>query len=282
MGIDGALRYCSLESGRIAYWEHGSGQPLVLVHGLFGDHLDWAPILEPLAQSHRVIALDLPGFGSSEHCLPREDAAYYVAQLEAFFGALSLERIVLVGNSLGGLLCGHYACAHPRRLAGLALVSAAGMREYSPEEQALAASRLSAENLEALRPEHIAPLFALNFARETPQREAYLEHQRGKLAWPDYAAYCQVLAACARMAFAAPLFPTLASLQLPVLLVWGDADPVFPLELAKEALPRLRQGRLALIHGASHMPQMDCPQETIAALAAFAEELAGRKAAFLS
>jgi pimeloyl-ACP methyl ester carboxylesterase len=269
------VRSLQLPGGRMAYWERGSGRPMVLVHGLFGDHQDWAPVLGPLAERQRVIAIDLPGFGQSEQ---RPAAQYslefYSAQLEALFAAMELREVTLVGNSLGGLISGFYAAAHPERLRGLALVSAAGMRTYSAEEQAFAAERFSAASLAALRPEYIEPLFSLNFAQRTPQREAYLEHQRSKLAWPDYAAYCEVLAACAKFAFAHPLAPALQAMELPVLLLWGDSDVVFPVELARAALPGLKHGRLALVEGASHMPQMDNPADTMVALEGFAESAA--------
>ena len=48
----------------ICYYDRGQGSPVVLIHGMFGDFLDWEPVLEPLAASHRVIAVDLPGQGT--------------------------------------------------------------------------------------------------------------------------------------------------------------------------------------------------------------------------
>ena len=60
------LRSCVGLRNRVVYYDRGAGTPLVLVHGMFGDHMDWAPVLAPLAARHRIIALDLPGFGDSD------------------------------------------------------------------------------------------------------------------------------------------------------------------------------------------------------------------------
>ncbi len=258
---------------RFSYFEEGSGKTIVLVHGLFGDYLDWAPVLAPLAAGYRVIALDLPGFGGSDRPPGGQTLDAYAESLEAFFAALDLHDFLLVGNSLGGMISSYYAARHPGRLCGLVLVSSAGMKAYSAEDQARVAERFSTAVLNLLRPEHIEPLFTINFARLTPQREAYMQHQRTKLSWPHRREYSQVLSDCARMGFANEVTPWLESLTLPILLLWGDADPVFPLELAEAALPRLPHARLAVLHQASHMPQMDQPEAFVEAVQSFLENI---------
>lgn len=260
---DEYVKSCGVRGGRVVYYDRGSGVPVVLVHGMFGDHLDWAPVLGLLAERVRVISIDLPGFGDSDKSADLYSQECFLETLETLFSELNLQDMVLVGNSFGGLLSCLYAAAHPERLCALVLVSSAGMREYSSGEKALVDEHFSVKNLLALRPEYIEPMFAMNFAHLSPDRDAYLERQRGKLSRPDYEAYVQVLTRCAKMAFAVPVLPLLRRLQLPVLLLWGDSDPVFPLELARLGLKEIPQGQLSIIVGASHMPQMDQPQEFV-------------------
>lgn len=260
---DGYVKSFTVTGSRMVYYDRGSGVPIVLVHGMFGDHLDWAPVLEPLAEHFRVISIDLPGFGDSDKSAASYNVEYFVEALQAFFTELDLREVVLVGNSFGGVLCTLYAATHRDRLRALVLVSSAGMREYSADEQALVDQHFSEKNLLALRPEYIEPMFAMNFARLSADRAAYLERQRGKLSRHDYAAYARVLTECAKLAFAVPVVPLLSRLHLPVLLLWGDSDPVFPLELARSGLKEIPEGRLAVIAGASHMPQMDQPPEFV-------------------
>lgn len=261
------------EGSRIAYYGRGRGTPLLLVHGMFGDWRDWAPVLEPLAENFRVLAIDLPGFGASRRLEGACTLENFTAALEKFLAALGLEGVVLVGNSFGGMVSAYYAAHHAQRVKGVALVSSAGMKEYSADEQALVREHFSLANLRGLRPEFIEPLFAVNFARRTPQRERYLEGQRGNLRRADYTEYARVLAESAQLAFAVPVAPLLERLNAPLLLVWGEQDVVFPLDLALAALPRLPRARLARIPQASHMPQMDQPEQFVRVLREFVTEL---------
>ncbi|WP_031507025.1 alpha/beta fold hydrolase [Streptomyces megasporus] len=90
----------------IAYERHGSGEPVVLLHGIGHHRQAWQPVTDILAASHEVIALDLPGFGESP-ALPDglpHDHLTVVPLLAAFFAELGLDRPHVVGNSLGGLL----------------------------------------------------------------------------------------------------------------------------------------------------------------------------------
>ncbi|MGW7516348.1 alpha/beta fold hydrolase [Streptomyces sp. NPDC054796] len=90
----------------VAYERRGSGEPVVLLHGIGHHWQAWEPVLSVLAASHEVVALDLPGFGTSPALAEGQpyDAAGVVPLLAETFRALGLERPHVVGNSLGGLL----------------------------------------------------------------------------------------------------------------------------------------------------------------------------------
>lgn len=91
---------------RVFYREQGSGEPLLLIHGLMTTSYSWRYVFEDLAKRYRVIAPDLPGSGDSEK---PADANYSVDTLAAWIGnfqrALNIRGCKTVGNSLGGLLC---------------------------------------------------------------------------------------------------------------------------------------------------------------------------------
>ena len=82
----------------------GSGQPLVLLHGLGGTHRIWNPVLDRLASSRDVIALDLPGFGGSPELAPGTPPtpANLAAAVASFCRRIGVERPHVAGNSLGG------------------------------------------------------------------------------------------------------------------------------------------------------------------------------------
>ena len=121
------LRSCTVAGSRVNYIEMGSGPPLVFVHGLSGCWQNWLENIPHFARSHRVIAVDLPGFGESE--LPLEDITIpgYGAFLDAFLDEIGVECTSLVGNSMGGFITAEVAISHPHRVDKLALVSAAGV-----------------------------------------------------------------------------------------------------------------------------------------------------------
>jgi pimeloyl-ACP methyl ester carboxylesterase len=66
-------------SATLRFLDRGKGPALVLIHGMFGDSLDWEPVLEPLSESHRVIAVDLPGFGASSKPRREYSADFFVS-----------------------------------------------------------------------------------------------------------------------------------------------------------------------------------------------------------
>jgi pimeloyl-ACP methyl ester carboxylesterase len=105
----------------------GSGDPIVFVHGLSGSWQNWLENLPVLAHDHRVITLDLPGFGESE--MPAKDISItgYADCVADVLAQLDVERATVVGNSLGGFIGAELAIEHPDLVDRLVLVSSAGL-----------------------------------------------------------------------------------------------------------------------------------------------------------
>jgi pimeloyl-ACP methyl ester carboxylesterase len=101
--------------------------PLVLLHGIGSGAASWVQQFEALGATRRVLAWDAPGYGvSSPVALASPKAMDYADVLRGWLDALGIERCVLVGHSLGSIIAGAFAAAHPERLAGLLLLSPAG------------------------------------------------------------------------------------------------------------------------------------------------------------
>jgi len=103
------------------------GLPLVLLHGDSASALDWSWVLPKLGATHQVYAPDFPGFGESAK--PNRDYSleFFKQFLGDFLDALGIERAVLVGNSLGGLISLRFALSHPEQVAALILVDSSGL-----------------------------------------------------------------------------------------------------------------------------------------------------------
>src|SRR2546425_7010514 len=120
--------------------EHGSGRPLVLVHGLGGTGAAiWKHLIGPLARELRVVVYDLRGSGRSEVTPGRTTVEEHAADLEALIERLELDRVLLMGHSLGGSIVLRHAADQPERVA--AAVSVAGPAEFADETRAALRAR---------------------------------------------------------------------------------------------------------------------------------------------
>ena len=190
-----------VHSNKIVFFDQGKGSVLVLIHGMFGDHLDWEPVLAPLAKCHRVIAVDLPGFGGSDKPARQYTAEFFVDTLHDLLLQLEVARATLVGNSFGGQIAMLYTLRHPQKVERLILVGSMGLRQFSPEEQQAAYQRLSEAVIAALTPEANELMFAPIFAKASENRLRYLQKQNAKLKWPDYPAYVRCWRSYKNVAF---------------------------------------------------------------------------------
>src|SRR6185312_360912 len=108
----------------------GEGDPIVFVHGLSGSWPNWLEQLPAFASNHRVIAMDLPGFGHSP--MPKEPITIsaYARIVDELCQTLAVSAATLVGNSMGGFVSTELAIAFPQRVERLVLVSPAGISTY--------------------------------------------------------------------------------------------------------------------------------------------------------
>jgi pimeloyl-ACP methyl ester carboxylesterase len=108
----------------------GSGPPIVFVHGLSGCWPNWLEQMAVFSRDHRVIALDLPGFGHSPGEAGEVSMHGYAQLLDELLAQLGLERATLVGNSMGGLIAAELAASFPSRAERIVLISPAGLSTY--------------------------------------------------------------------------------------------------------------------------------------------------------
>ena len=111
----------------IHYLTAGEGPPLVLLHGAGDNALDWQWGLPDLAATHRVYAPDLPGSPDSARPTADYSPAFFERFVANFLDALDIERAVVAGNSLGGLVALRLSLSKPARVTALVLVDSAGL-----------------------------------------------------------------------------------------------------------------------------------------------------------
>ncbi len=265
----------------IRYLAAGEGPPLILLHGVGDNALDWRWVIPALARDHAVYAPDLPGSGGSAR---PEPGGYSPASFERFVGSfldsLGVERAAVVGNSLGGLAGLRLALSEPGRVAALGLVAAAGMgRKVSPALRSLSVpgyGRLAAA-WGARRPgaaQRALGRSALLFARPRRVPRGWLKEQYRLARIPGFlkAQLATVRGQVGIKGQRGVLLDRLPRLQTPTLVVWGERDRVLPASQAHEAAARLPNGSLELIPDCGHLPQVEHPDRFAAVLGRFLGE----------
>lgn len=240
--------------------EAGSGRALLYLHGIDGPRVN--PMLEALAQSHRVTAPEFPGFGTSR--LPEwldgiEDAALFGLDLAEALGA---EPLHLAGHSIGGWIAAEMALRNPRRFASLSLISPLGAQPVAP----------AATDIFALPPE--AALRAQFFD------PALAELEIAARAGEEIDITLQNRAGLARLGWT----PRLASLRLPrwlrrisapTLILWGADDTIAPAECADVFMREIPRAEIIRYARCGHALPNEKGAEAAAAIAAF---IAGARA----
>jgi len=256
---------------RFSLLEAGAGEPLVMLHGLGGTKASFLPTVAALSDRYRTIAVDLPGFGDSGKPLGASyDPAFFSRTVLSLLDELGLERVHLLGHSMGGRAALELAFDHPDRIAGLILVapSLAWLRER-PWARYLRYLRPELGLLQAApRPVVEAIIHRLVPDAKTPSVQASLdEFMRAYLTPRGRAAF---YAAARQIYLEEPdaFWARLATLAPESLFVWGRQDEVVPIGFARHVrkhVPRARHVELAC----GHVPQVERPAHLHSAIGDF-------------
>lgn len=236
--------------------ERGSGLPLVLIHGFPLDHTIWDKVAEILKVDARVLLPDLRGYGST----PVTDGVYSMGLLAGdilrLLDRLQIERAVIAGHSMGGYVCLALARAHPERVRGLALVTSQAAAD-SPERKQ-GRYQLAAE----VEKRGVVAVIEANLQRYSP-RDDVLEKTREIMLRCNPTA---VAASLRGMAVRDDMTSSLASMNIPALVIIGSADALISPDMGREAAQLFPQGRLVTVDGGGHMPMLEAPEVTAGAL----------------
>ncbi|HVT42090.1 MAG TPA: alpha/beta hydrolase [Acidimicrobiales bacterium] len=279
---EGMLRmhYATIHGYRRAFVHAGAGPAVLLIHGI-GDSSDtWRPVAGRLAQHHTVVAPDLLGHGRSEK--PRADytIAGFANGMRDLLSLLGIERVTVVGHSLGGGVAAQFAYQFPERCERLVLVNSGGVgRTVSPLLRMAAvpgaealmpllglppvrfASRLGAELLRffdtALGRDAEEILAVFDALPDTEARRAILRTLRSGIDWRG-----QVITMLDRAYLAA---------GIPTLIVWGRRDAIIPLGHGRLAQAALPGSDLEIFDEAGHFPHHTDPDRFVRVVHEFIE-----------
>jgi len=268
------------DGARVAYRELGAGPPLALLHSALLSHMEWEPAAEQLAQRFRVVLPDLPLHGDSERGPEYPYTLDWFAQVLAGFAREVLgSRPLIGGRDAGAEILLHALLTQELRPARLVLMPtrlhAVPAHPLLRRSWRVAASAAVVPGLDWLLSHATRAVFtpqrALRLtARGNPAAADLLRH-----AFADVPGNAGLARAWARFARSWPggaqvhlreLYPRL---EMPVLLLWADGDPLYPLAAAEEALGLLPNGQLRILRSTGFLMAYDDPVGLARELAAF-------------
>ena len=259
-------KFMDLDGMAVHYRDEGNPAdktPVVLLHGTAASLLTWNGWTTALKAKHRVIRLDLPGYGLTG---PNPDQDYsmnfYCRFLHDFLEKLDVNRFYLAGNSLGGKIAWEYALAFPGNVKKLILIDAAGYP--LPHRMSLAIRLASTPVLK-----NILLYFTPRFLVEKSLKEVYADHSKvtEQLVDQYYDMVCRTGNRAALVAWAGMVdddnYRKIKQIQTPTLILWGEADTWIPVEDAYRFEKALPNNRVVIFKDLGHIPQEEDPAETV-------------------
>jgi pimeloyl-ACP methyl ester carboxylesterase len=276
-------KWVTVGGRRVNVIDLGQGpETIVFVHGLSGSWPNWLENLPHFARSHRVIAMDLPGFGHSEMPEERISIPGYGRLLDALMDQLGVDSATIVGNSMGGFIGAELAIQFPHRVERLVLVSAAGLTvEHLRYERGLAVLRRlerqlmfwggwAATRSDALARRPRARRAVMRFVVDQPDKlpAALITEQIRGSGKPGFVDALDALTGY-------PIRDRLPEIACPTLIVWGSKDRIVPVRDAFEFERLIPDSRKVIYADTGHVAMLERPAAFNALLDRFLAERPG-------
>ena len=260
---------------RIAYTVQGQGEPLLLIHGFGACWQHWRKNIPVLAAAgYRVYALDLLGFGASDKPLLDYGLELWQAQIEAFWQSHIQRPMVMVGNSIGGLLTLLTLRTSPQQVRAGVLLNCAGGLNHRPDELHFPLNWVMGAFTRLVTGETWGPWLFNQIRQKKRIRNTLYQIYGDRQAVTDELVEMLYQPSCHENAqkvfasiLAAPAGPAPAQLlphiETPLLVIWGEKDPWTPLSGAKIYQQRAQSRgdtEFYTLPQAGHCPQDDAPQ----------------------
>jgi pimeloyl-ACP methyl ester carboxylesterase len=286
----GARGYVSDLGGPVHWIEFApsnspDGTPIVFVHGLGGSHLNWCLIGSKLADGRRVVALDLHGFGLTPGTRATATIQRNTGLLNRFVREVTGTPVILVGNSMGGLISLMQTAAAPETVRGLVLIDPAlPLPRRTPDRQVAGQFLLYAlpglgefyvREVMSRRPPELTVQRVMELCFADPSRadpvmltaSIALAAERRRQGHPDAAAFLAASRSLMRVVGQRRRYwEMMASVRVPVLLIGGEADRLVPAASMRQAAARNPRWEMVILPGVGHTPQLEVPDNVIATM----------------
>jgi pimeloyl-ACP methyl ester carboxylesterase len=237
--------HLSENAQKVACRDHGTGEPVVLIHGVGMQSAAWGPQIAALEKAYRVLALDMPGHGDSEPLPQGSELPDFVAWCKSAIQALGLGPVNLVGHSMGALIAGGCAASFPHLIRRVALLNGVYRRDTAARAAVDArAAEISAGNIDLQTP--LERWFG-DTSGEAGARAQVAEW----LGAVDLNGYATAYGAFAHGD--STYADQLSQIRCPFLAMTGDGDPNSTPAMSQAMAGQVKNGTAVIIKGHRHM-----------------------------
>ncbi|TQR12556.1 alpha/beta hydrolase [Psychrobacillus lasiicapitis] len=247
----------------VAYREEGKGEPILLVHGFCGSSDYWRNLIHELAQTYRVIALDLPGHGDSSVQENINEIDQYATFIRDFLDELKIDQVTMFGHSLGGYITLAFAEMYSDRLKGFSLIHSTAFpdSEEAKKGRDASADKIETEGMEGFIEGLVPKLFS----------PKHLDRHHKEITEVKNIGY-STSPAGAKSALIAmknriDRRKVIQTTNLPVLLIAGEEDQLIPPD--KVFTAKGQHIKQILLKNVGHMSMYEAPEELIQEIMGF-------------
>jgi pimeloyl-ACP methyl ester carboxylesterase len=267
---------------KVGYLDEGSGDEVILlIHGLGSNAKGWLRNIPELAREHRVIAVDLPGYGMSDKGYYKYSLSFYAQVLVELLDSLDVERAVWMGHSMGGQIAMVAALDHPARVSKLVLISPAGFEAFTDGEGDWMRRAVSPDFVQDTTIRNIAVNLKSNFHDAPPEADFMITDRIRVRGARDFDRYCYAVAENVEAMLDEPVLDRLGDITQPTLVLFGKNDNLIPnrylhggrtSDVAVSGTERIPGARLVLVEKCGHFVQFEKPEITNAEVLRFCRE----------
>lgn len=228
------------------YYEiHGEGEPIIFSHGWMDNSSGWKSQIEFFSRKHKVVVYDQRGHGESDK--PKKDYSIQTLSNDLFglVKHLNLEKVTIIGHSMGGMTAQVFALDHPEKVSKLVLVGTTAKMAFS--------MRLQLWIMMNIFPYESFARGAIDTKYYEPSDQVIKEAMDRALKTPKYAAY----ECCIEFTKNYDIREKVSKIKAPTLIIVGEKDSVTPVEMSQFLNREIKDSKIHIMKNSKHMPMID-------------------------
>ena len=274
-----SMQRAKVRNIHVGFIDEGEGdRTILMIHGLGSNAKGWTRNIDELARDHRVIAVDLPGYGYSDKGYYEYSLSFYAQVLAELLQGLNIDKAVWMGHSMGGQIALTAALEQPAAVERLVLISPAGFESFTDGEGDWMRKAVNPKFVKETTIRSIAVNLASNFHAKPEAADFMITDRIQVVGASDFDRYCYAVAENVEAMLDGPVLDRLGDITQPALVIFGENDQLIPnrflhgghtADIARQGVAMMSNARLEMLPECGHFVQFEKPAETNAAVLDF-------------